>query len=36
VSKGQTIFQIEPDESVEQESEETLRTRARRVTLALL
>jgi biotin carboxyl carrier protein len=36
VSKGQTIFRIEPDERVEQESEEARRTRARRITLALL
>jgi acetyl/propionyl-CoA carboxylase alpha subunit len=36
VSKGQPIFRIDPDERVEQESEEALRTRARRVTLALL
>ena len=36
VSKGQPIFRIDPDERVERESEEALRTRARRSTLALL
>lgn len=36
VSKGQPIFRIDPDERVERESEEALRTRVRRITLALL
>ena len=36
VSKGQPIFRIDPDERLERESEEALRTRTRRITLALL
>ena len=36
VAKGQAIFHIEPDEAIEQESEEEIATRRREVTLALL
>ncbi len=36
VSKGQTIYRIEPDERIEPESEEARSARVREATLALL
>ena len=36
VKAGQTIFRIEPDEVVEEESEDVVRTRRRELTLSLL
>ena len=36
VAKGQTIFKIEPDERIEEESPEAIAERVRRATLSLL
>lgn len=36
VSKGQAIFKIEPDEKIEEESEEAIAARRREVTIALM
>jgi hypothetical protein len=36
VAKGQTIFKIEPDERIEEESPEQIAARVREATLALL
>ena len=36
VSKGQAIFKIEPDEKIEEESEEAIAARRKEVTIALM